>query len=174
MENKLMDLILKYKQGDKDNILEIINDFMPLLKKYSRKLSYDGADSDLIIALIKIVEAYPIYKNNKASKECVIVSYIATSIRHEYIRLSKKNYKITINEMELNDNIYLIQNNNNNGSMLFVNELLDKLPIKQKRLLRYLFVNEFTEAELALKFAVSRQYINKVKRKALSSLKQYV
>ena len=174
MGNELMNLILKSKQGDKNAILEIINNFMPLIKKYSRKLLYDGADSDLIIALIKILKAYPIYKNNKVSKECKIVSYIAISVRHEYIRLSKKNYKIMTTEIELNEAIYLIQTDNDIGSMLFVNELLAKLPTKQGQLLRCLFVNEYSESELALRLTVSRQYINKIKRKALNNLKEYV
>ncbi len=174
MENELISLILKSQQGDKDSIIEIINKFMPLIKKYSRELAYDGAESDLSIALIAIIKSYPVYKNNKVRDECEIISYISISIRHKFIELSKKNCKITTNETLLNEDMYLTQSANDIDDMVFVNELLDKLPIKQKQLLTYLFINEYSESEIALKLNVSRQYINKIKKKALNNLKQYI
>lgn len=41
MKNEIINLILTAQQGDKASILEIINKFMPLIKKYSRELAYD-------------------------------------------------------------------------------------------------------------------------------------
>ena len=153
-------------------MLEIINKFMPLIKKYSRKLVYDGAESDLIIAIIKLIQSYPNY--NKISSEGEIIAYVNTSIIHEYIKLSKKSQKIASFEMPLNDDIYSIATDTNIENMLYVNELLDRLPASQSILLKHLFVDEYSEVNLAKKLNISRQAVNKNKRKALNNLKKYI
>lgn len=165
----LLELVLKSKESNKDAMLEIVNRFMPLIKKYSRKLEYDGSESDLIIAIIKLIQSYPNYNN--ISSEGEIVAYINTSIIHEYIRLSKINQKIIAIEIPLNDDIYLITTDADIQNMVYVNELLDKLPTRQSILLKHLFIDEYSEAHLAKKLNISRQAVNKNKNKALNNLK---
>lgn len=55
MENNLNKLISEAQRGNKDSYIILINQFNPIIKKYSRKLGYDRADTDLIIWLIKTI-----------------------------------------------------------------------------------------------------------------------
>lgn len=100
MAISLYDLIILSSNGDKDSKMILINKFQPLLTKYSKKLNYEGAETDLVIfflELISVLSKYnkSIFKNN----ERVLVKYIATSICHKYINLSKKNRNLHNHEI---------------------------------------------------------------------------
>lgn len=82
------ELTLNSKSGNKDSLLELIERFYPLIKKYSRKLRYDGAETDLIISFIEIIKSIPII--NCIMKEEQIIGYISKSIKNKYIQLSKR------------------------------------------------------------------------------------
>ncbi|MGE5627787.1 MAG: sigma-70 family RNA polymerase sigma factor [Solirubrobacterales bacterium] len=174
MENNLYDLLIESTNNNEDALMKIIDKFMPLIKNYNRKLSYDGADSDLIIHLIKIVKKFVNKRHFDFTNDKLIVSYIAKSIKHEYIRLSKINCKITKNETLLNEDILSIPTDNNFENAILINELLNRLPKNQSSLLRQIYMDGYSETNLATKLNISRQAINKAKRKALDNLKKYI
>jgi RNA polymerase sigma factor (sigma-70 family) len=174
MIKNLNDLVLEAKKDNKDAMMEIINIFMPLISKYSRKLLYDGADSDIIILIIKLIKCYPISNNENSIQDKDIIAYINISVKHEYIRLSKKFSQISRMEMELKDDIYLIQEHDNIENILLINELLDKLSNMQKIILKELFLIGCTQTDLAKRLNISRQAVNKNKSKALKKLKIYL
>lgn len=92
MENKLYILINNIER-DRDAIIQLVQMFEPLLKKYSLKLNYEDAYSDLQLFLIELVK-----KLNKNAlfntEDKYYLSYIKKSIRNKYINLSKKQKKI--------------------------------------------------------------------------------
>jgi len=53
MENALELLVLSVQSGNQESCIIAINKFNPIIKKYSRKLNYDEADTDLVICLLK-------------------------------------------------------------------------------------------------------------------------
>ena len=165
MENQLYYKIEKAKFIDnKEYVEEIIKMFMPIIQKYSTKLNFDGADTDLIISLIKIIKSLPNLKEDK-----IIISYINVSIKHEYIRLSKKYNKIIKTELPLDEYIYQIPLDDDEN-LFILYELLDKLPQPQGQLLKEIFINGSSEISLANKLNISRQAVNK----ALENLRKYI
>lgn len=185
MTNNLKDLVIEVKKYNKNSenkenktteaaMMEIITIFTPLIKKYSRKLLYDGAESDLIILILKLIRYYPIPEEEVDIEDKDIIAYIHTSVKHEYIRLSKKYYAIVNMETELNEKVYYIPQYDNVENVLIVNELLDKLPYIQKTILKELFFMGYTQTDLAKKLNISRKAVNKNKFKALNKLKDYL
>jgi len=164
--------LIEAKQNSNKDMMQIITKFMPLIKKYSRKLPYYEIETDLIITIIKAINSYPISENEEDEK--IIVSYLAQSIKHEYIRLSKKNSKIILLEVDLDDTLYLIKSNDNVEETVIVNIILDELPDKQRILMKELFIDGYSEAYLAERHHVSRQAINKTKRKALENIRKCI
>jgi RNA polymerase sigma factor, sigma-70 family len=161
------------RDGNKDAKEKIIWRFIPLIKKYSRKLNYDGAESDLIIALLEIINNFPFYKKSNNEKE--FIAYITVSIKNEYIKLSKKYCKILNFEVELKEDIYkdpLMDIDPEN--MVLLNMLLEELPENQQKILKELFINGFSENDLAEKLRVTHQAVNKTKRKAINNLKRLI
>jgi len=55
-------LIENYKNGDKESMLDIINQFTPLIEKYNRKYENEDISSELIITLIKLINSLDIKK----------------------------------------------------------------------------------------------------------------
>lgn len=85
----LYDLIKYSGEGNEKATIEIIKKFSPLLNKYRKKLNYEYADTDLIIALIEIIGILSKRDKFFINKEGSLVNYISKSIKHKYIQLSK-------------------------------------------------------------------------------------
>lgn len=45
----ICNLISEAKAGNQNSMLEILNKFKPLIRKYSYKLNYEDAENDLIL-----------------------------------------------------------------------------------------------------------------------------
>lgn len=172
MDN-LFQLIKKSQDGNQNCTLEIIKKFSPLINKYSRKLNYDGSETDLIICILETVLHIPILKDSNMKREECIINYIHISVKRQYIRLSKKYNVIYNKEIELNTDIigvYSIENDLNNH--LIINQLLDKLPFLQLSIIKDIYLNDISESYIANKLNISRQAVNRTKNRALNSLKK--
>lgn len=85
--DELYELIIsKSKKGDQKCIVEVITKFYPLIKKYSKKLEYDGSNVDLIICLLESILYIPINKNINFKEDKYIVSYLNQCIKHKYFK----------------------------------------------------------------------------------------
>ncbi|OCL28596.1 hypothetical protein U472_00580 [Orenia metallireducens] len=56
----MINLIKQAKKGDKNSLIELLNRFKPLIKKYSNELKYEEAETDLIISFITIIKTFKI------------------------------------------------------------------------------------------------------------------
>lgn len=161
--DSLINIIKKAQSGNKNCILQIIEKFKPLVKKYSRKLKYDGSDSDLVIALIEIINCIPIHKNSKFNED-------------KYIQLSKRNENIIKKETELDLNIIsnyeAIQDLNLIDTSIFINNLINKLSSYHKYIITKIFMYNISESDLAKELNISRQSVNRAKNRALDKLRK--
>lgn len=55
---KLRELIALAKNGDEEAMTQVINRFIPIVKKHSRQLGYEEAYSDLVTWIIEAVYRY--------------------------------------------------------------------------------------------------------------------
>lgn len=173
MDKDLKCLVSKSKNGDKDCLMEIIERFTPLLKKYSKNLSSDEVFSDLEITLIETIKAMPL-KKHSSMKEEQIVAYINKAIKSKYIKLSKKNKLIANREIELNLDIAGIDYMDKIERKNIIYSLMDKLTSLQKEIIIQKFIYGYSEVEIAKKLHVSKQAVNKSKKRALETLKGYL
>ncbi len=90
------DLIFKIRniQNNKNSkdILEILNTFDSIINKYSRKLNGEDTKQDLYVFLINLIHNIN-YNSIVNYEDKQLLSYLSKSLKHEYIRLSKKNDK---------------------------------------------------------------------------------
>ena len=168
MEKSLYQLAMEAKRGDKPSMMSLIQMFYPLINKYSRKLNYDGASTDLVINLIEVIKDLPIH-NLKKQKN--IIAYISKSTRYKYIKLSKKYNKICNSEIELDENLLECNLNNSIDDNIIVLDLMDRLSKKQRSIIEKIFIEGFNESQIAREFKISRQAVNSTKKRALDNLK---
>lgn len=79
---KLEDLIKKAKNYDDVAMLEIVDMFQPVVRKYSRMMNHDeDIASELVLALIELVHNIRLDKLD-APNDYVLISYIGRSLYH--------------------------------------------------------------------------------------------
>ena len=154
-------------------MLFLINQFQPLIRKYSRKLNYDGAETDLTINLIEVIKKIPIDESKDMIETKYLIGYISKSLLYKYIRLYKKTSEQYSKETELKEDIA------NNGDLnidikLMLKDAIVKLPESQKNILKKIYIEGWKETDIAKQLNISRQAVNKTKRLGLNNLKKHL
>ncbi len=169
MEKNIFIKMMKYKNGDKNSLLEIIEIFNPLISKYSRLLDKEDTRQDLIIHLIKVIDNIPIHNKNLL-KNNGIFRYIARAIRNEYIKLSQKRDKIRLNEKELSSDIEISYENYE--SELVILDMFKVLSKKEAYIMKLIYVYYLSVSEVADYMKISRQAVNQSKNRALKKIRK--
>lgn len=170
-------LLAKAQQGDEEVMLELINRFQPLLKKYAKKLRYDDAYEDCLLFFIELVKTVDLKKLN-ITKDQAVVSYIKVSVTHFYSkktrRLSEKEREIAFSELTEEQRYYVETKTAKQDEQNIFTELgVDKfLNPNEKRILYLVYGKGYTTAEIAKKYHKSRQTVNQLKMRTLKKLRQ--
>lgn len=164
--------LVKESQNNGNNALqEIIDRFRPTIRKFSRQLNYDCAESDLIISLIEIVRNIHLDKLI-AKNDQIIVSLISKALKYRKIDLfrkhvlnSKEMYELDLNLSPALDTV----NEDIENRLIFMHALKALSPIQ-----RFIIVNKYfrgySDAIIADKLKISRQAVNSAKNRALARL----
>lgn len=101
----------------------ILEKFEPQINKFQRNSVYEDMNSDLTLFMFNLLNKVPL------EKECFkedkyIISYISKSLRHQYIYLNKTNYKIVINEGELEENCIKSSDYNYFSNLTYIQKML--------------------------------------------------
>jgi len=81
----LYELLERSKCGDQEAVVELIERFKPLLKKYARKLNYEDAYEDLLLNFIEMLNTLNV-NSLRARSDAVIVTYFGKAIYSHYIK----------------------------------------------------------------------------------------
>lgn len=165
----ICNLILAAKSGNQDSMLEIINIFRPLIKKYTFKMNYEDAENDLILSMVQLIYNMPDLSNDGQA-----VNYINQSIYTSYIRYIKAQIKKRENEYQYdaestNDLNALYEDFSEPNIDLY--NAIKQLPSIQQQIIMLKFFYMMSDKEIMAKLNLSRQSIYKNKIKALSKLK---
>lgn len=175
LENKIYLLIKQSRESNK-SLLELLEMFEPLLKKYSFMLEYEDAYHDLQLSLIEVIKKLSV-KNLAHTEDKYYLSYIKKSINSKYLKLSKKiqdikNYTLKITD-DTNVEEYIDAANPviDNYTLLFFNDMKEILTENEYDIIKMFYYEKRPISEIAEIKQVSRQYINQCKLKALKKLK---
>lgn len=155
------------KLHDKSDLNELIEQFKPLLKKYASKVSFEDSMQDLIVTFIETLNKIPL---NRIKDEKYILSYINTSVKNGYIKISSKNAKHS--NIFCSDILENMIKEYDDISRVEMIDLLGILSNREKCILYYIFFKNIPIEIISKKFNTSRQYINQTKLKALKKLKR--
>ncbi len=172
----IKNLIIELQKGSKDAILQLIEKFDPLLKKYAYKLRYDDAYNDLLLEFIQLLKNLRL---NVLDNTCegTLVSYISTSIHSFYIKKSialKKLHKF-VPYSDLSDSeLYYIEVVSAISDTYFeldftnFDYLLTEL---ESSVIKMIYLWGYSVLEIASIYGISRQAVNQTKIRALKKLK---
>lgn len=155
-------------------VLELIQRFDKLIKKYAMLLKYEDAYNDMRLFFIELIISMS--KNEVGKKEdAIIVKYIAASMKNHYIKLSKQTENEPIVFSDLSDEqLHYIEEelsyspSNNIAEVLPYRNALTKW---EYQILFLVFVENIPVSRIALLSNKSRQAVNQTKIKALNKIK---
>ena len=174
MEQLLKELIEKYKAGDKMAMSMIISKMTPIINKYARKLfkmEFEDMRQEMIIAVIESV-----MKIKKYDSEYECLRYITNGVHYRYMELIRKSITLEYCE-EITDYEKLGQFSDPHFSTYsdieFFCDLEKKCDISsnmKKKIYDYVINCNYNDNEIARDLKVSRQYVNRCKKRIFCSL----
>lgn len=162
-------LILRFRKGDMTAFTAIYEKFKKLILFYGSKTGEDDTVQELNIFLIELLYDInlSLFDDNTSNG---IQRYIAVSLRNKYFKIAQENSKYTLLCGELYENEIKCSLSD---ERLIIDEILKNLSAKQRLIILYKYVYNYTDAEIALMLGISRQAVNRLKNRALTVLKDY-
>lgn len=171
MNNKLYYLVKRYRECDKDIIVEIIDIFNPLINKLQRDGGRDDIKNDLILFMFEVLYKIPLEKEVFKSDK-YIISYVKKSLVNEFIRLNKINCRNNNMESSL-DESYLQSNlSTNDYDKVIFNDMIKNLTNSEKDIFYKKYVLNYLESEIAKSKNITRQAVNKAHKNAIKKLRK--
>lgn len=171
----LRDQIDKAKTDEKE-MMELINKFNPLLKKYAAKLNYEDAYSDILLYFIELIKSFNL-NHISCLKDAAAVSYINVSIKNFYCKKLQKIIKmkkeIVLSSLTEEQKYYAeAQLAKEDKEDIFVKVDIQKMLSRNEyRIIYLIYVEGYTAAEIAETSGRTRQAVNQFKHRALRKIK---
>ena len=162
-----MDQIIQAKQGSQADMLSLLQQFQPILKKYGRKLWGEDGLEDMTAAFLQVIhDMKP--EQIRCRAEGAVVQYLVQSVRHAYERLQRERMRqpaiaFSLNEME------------DSAEKQRFSDLVKgcpRLTEKETYVLEQVYYWGYTAAELAPGMGTSKQNVNQIKLRALGKLRR--
>lgn len=167
----LQELIMQYP--DDAAVLELIERFKRLLIKYAYKLDYEDAYNDLQLFFIELITKLK-YTGPAKKDDAIIVSYIAISIKNQYIKLSAKKSLSIVTYSDLSDSqLHFINSTNATTLPVSIEEYLphnNELTRWERQVIIDYFVNGLSISDIAHIHKKSRQAVNQAKNRGLNKI----
>ena len=132
-------LVEEFKKGDKNKFLDILLKFDPLLNKLQRNSCYEDMKNELTLFLFILLDKIPIELVNLKSDR-YIISYIAKSIKYQYIHINKIHQNKNNNTLYLNEDVFNI-GYTEDLSNIILNDIIKSLTIKEQNVIKNIYLN---------------------------------
>ena len=173
----LSNLVEKAQKGDDNAMMELINQFSFLFKKYARKLNYEDAYEDIRLYFIELIKSMNL-KKLQCLEDGVIVSYINVSIKNFYNKKIRKilvaQKEIVLSELTEEQEYYVeVQSAKEDERDIFMelgmNNLLNE---NECKVIYLIYLEGYTTTEIARATHKSKQAVNQLKHRALDKIKR--
>lgn len=167
-------LIYAVQNGDHNKFYEVVEKLRPLIQKYVRLLYKDEKEdvsSELVLALWEAVISI-----QYAEVQGQIMSYLCKALHNKFLELYRKSrnqhdYEICLDNMNVLD-IQVVENQYND--VITEQDMINMLEIfngVKKDIYYSMTLEMLTDIQLALKFGISRQYANRLRKQLWGILK---
>lgn len=162
-------ILTEIKSGNKNAFIELVEQFSPLITKYSHLLykdEFEDMKSELTVALWQAVCNIKKYDINKQ-----IIKYLSNALRIRFLELYR-------NSRSYNDNSLIVENYDFFQNIpdplpysdclitqLDINAYINSLNTNIRVIAHYIINLQYTDSEIAKQLHISRQYTNRIRRK---------
>lgn len=172
----LCDLVERAQRGEENAMLELIQRFTYLFKKYAGKLKYEDAYQDIELFFIELIKTFRLEKL-QCQKDEIIVSYINVSITNFY---KKRIGKLITTEKEIvvsdltEEQAYfaeVLTAKEDETDIFMECGMKEVLNESEFQVIYLIYSKGYTTAEIARTSNKSRQAVNQLKKRALLKIK---
>ena len=162
-------ILTEIKQGNKNAFMELLEQFRPLIVKYSNLLykdDFEDMKSEFTITLWQAVCNIKKYDINKQ-----IVRYFSNALRMRFLELyresrSYNDHCLLAGDYDFYTNVAdPVSHSDRLITQLDINKYISSLNENMKMIAHYIINLQYTDTEIARQLQMSRQYINRVRRK---------
>lgn len=173
---KIIDQI-RFAQSDPEEMTKIIAQFLPLLKKYARKLFYSDALFDLQADFIELVQNFDVLEFHPDDNPHIL-SYINRSMKNAYIKYSKREQRYHSHQLPLgdlsDDERDLVEKRSfvlEDYCGLFLQDLSNLLSNREFYVIIQYIFHQKSINDISKELCISRQATSKIKKKAFEKLR---
>lgn len=164
-------LLQKAQSGNEESTINLFLKFHPAIKKLSRNLYYEEAETDLTIAFLEFIRNIDLnlFSNHSDGQ---VVNFICKFLKNKSVDLFRKHVLGFKPSVEVNDSLLYDHSIPSLDSEIFVYTLLSTLPQLQREVIIKKFIHSFTDREIAKLLGISRQAVNRAKNRGLKNLRK--
>lgn len=161
-------LITEYRDGNGNAVLTLLKQFEGLIYHYKSKCNIEDICEELTAFLLEMFDKINLdrFENQEGD---AINRYIAVSIGHKFIALSKeyeKNKTLhAISESDVGYTPDLCQEE-------ILRETLSVLTPRQRDVILYKYIYRYSDIEIAKSLNISRQAVNQIKNRSVKILRE--
>lgn len=171
MENCcLKTLIEKFRNKDMSAFPVIFAEFEGLIRHYTLKCSAEDTFQELTVFLLELLYKVDISRFEDKQGDG-LKRYIAVCLGNKYIALSKEDCLFKSNTQLFED---IASQTPDFLEEQALREAMDKLTEKQKEVMIFKYVHNYTNNEIAEILNISRQAVNQIKNRAVEILRGYL
>lgn len=170
---RFIDAIRAAQNGENEQMLYLIEQFKPLLRKYARRLHTEDAENELILRFLEIITAFDTEHMGNQS-DGAITNYFCAAVYHAYCKLQAKQreyHMLDIDDPAIQKFLMTLPESSAPDKLSdFPDGLLTDA---EHVVIRQLFERGRSSAEIAQELGISRQSVNQTKLRAMKKLRQY-
>ncbi len=165
----LIPVIREIQNQNMSHFAELFENFEGLIYCYGKRLCYEDATQELTLFLLELLDSldtdrFPCDDSQGVQK------YIAVSLRNRYIFLSKKQQKTMCQSDKPVDQIGVELETE---EAIALKSGLKSLSERQRLAVTYRYCYGYSDCEIAQIMGISRQAVNRLHKRGLTSLKEY-
>lgn len=168
MTETTIDKVRAYKNGDKLAMEMLLKQYDPMIKKYARKFGaqeMEDAEQELRIAFYRAVEQI-----KKIDVEAQVVCYLEKAVKSRMIYLMGKKQERSDHETGMIEDLDFEAYETSYEDVIFQADMQEyaKRLSEQQRVILWGILAGKDDKTIALELHVSRQYVNRIKKKMFS------
>lgn len=161
-------LITEYRKGKEEAILPLLKQFEGLIYHYKAKCDIEDICEELTVFLLEMFNKINLGLFEDQEDDG-INRYIAVSVGHKFVALSKEYYKNrtfhTVTDPDVGYTPDLCQE-------AILRETLSSLTPRQRDVILYKYIYKYSDIEIAETLHISRQAVNQIKNRSAGILRE--
>lgn len=167
---EILSIVKEVKNKDMSRFGELLGVFERLICHFAGKLALDDARQELTVFLLELI--YTLNTDRFLPDESEELNkYIAVCIRNQYISISKKRQK---SFFELSESCDSVSDYGEFENSLALKEGMSRLSERQRSTIVLRYICGYSDAEIADRLAITRQAVNRLERRGLEILREYL